>query len=92
VGRRCGLVGTDVFRYHRIENQLLRGRPVDQVVERYGVIGDDDRDFDVAFWQAQGDEAIFEAALDLILTAQVVKEGHAIEPRLQRSVEEYGPM
>ena len=101
VGRLCvpfggvrglSLVEADLFRYHQGEEQLRRGGRVDKIVERYGVIGDDDRDFDVAFWQAQGDVAIFEAAFELIMTAHAVKEGHAFEPRLDRSVEEYGPM
>lgn len=59
--------------------------------EAYGRIGDeDDRAFDIAFWQPQGPQAIFEAALEMIRDCQILRYGHADEPRLQRDVEYYG--
>ncbi len=59
------------------------------ITESYGRMGDPGNRFDVEFWQAQGPEAIFEAALDLVLDAMLLKTGHAVEPRLQRSVESF---
>ncbi len=58
--------------------------------ESYRRIGDETDRFDLEFWQAQGDEAIFDAALDMILDYLTIRNGHAEEPRLQRTVEHYG--
>lgn len=43
-----------------------------------------DRRFDVEFWQAQGDEAIFAAAWDLVLAAEELRHGR--QPTFQRTV------
>ena len=43
-----------------------------------------DRDFDEEFWQEQGPEAIFDAAFELVMTAEEVKNGR--RPSLQGSV------
>jgi len=58
--------------------------------ESYRRIGDDDGRFDIEFWQSQGDQAIFLAALDLVLDYLTIRNGHADEPRLQRTVEHFG--
>jgi hypothetical protein len=58
--------------------------------ESYHRIGDETDHFDIEFWQAQGDQAIFEAALDMIRDYLILKYGHAEEPRLQRTVEHFG--
>ncbi len=42
-----------------------------------------DRAFDVAFWQEQGDEAIFSAAWEMVELSEEVKNGR--KPTLQRS-------
>jgi hypothetical protein len=42
------------------------------------------RDFDVEFWQEQGDEAIFQAAWEMVELAEEFKHGR--KPTLQRSV------
>jgi hypothetical protein len=42
------------------------------------------REFDVEFWQEQGDEAIFSAAWEMVETAERLK--HDREPTLQRTV------
>jgi hypothetical protein len=42
-----------------------------------------DRSFDIDFWQAQGDEAIFAAALELVELAEEIKHGR--KPTLQRT-------
>jgi hypothetical protein len=43
-----------------------------------------DRSFDIEFWQAQGDEAIFAAAWELVELAEEVTNGRKL--RLQRTV------
>jgi len=60
------------------------------ITESYGQIGDEEGRFDVEFWQRQGEQAIFNAALDMILDYLVIRQGHADKPRLQRTVECFG--
>ena len=48
-------------------------------------VGGDDERFDVLFWQAQGPEAIFRAAWELVETAWDIKGLPRDELRLQRS-------
>lgn len=43
-----------------------------------------DREFDLEFWQAQGDEAIFAAAWEMVELAEEVRHGR--RPTLQRTV------
>jgi hypothetical protein len=43
-----------------------------------------DRQFDIDFWQAQGDEAIFAAAWEMVLMSEEFKNGS--EPTFQRTV------
>jgi hypothetical protein len=43
-----------------------------------------DREFDVEFWQEQGDEAIFSAAWEMVELAEEIKHGR--KPTLQRTV------
>ena len=43
-----------------------------------------DRQFDIEFWQEQGDEAIFSAAWEMVELAEQVKHGG--KPTLQRTV------
>ena len=42
-----------------------------------------DREFDIEFWQEQGDEAIFAAAWELVELAE--ETNHGRKPRLQRT-------
>ena len=60
-----------------------------EIIEAYRKIGDPEDRFDIEFWQAQGDRAIFQAALELVLDTLMVKYGHADKPRLQRTVESF---
>lgn len=60
------------------------------ITESYGRIGDSEGRFDIEFWQRQGDEAIFNAALEMILDYLLIRYGHADNPRLQRDVESFG--
>ncbi len=58
------------------------------IQESYGKLGEEDN-FDVAFWQSQTPEVLFEAAFDLVKDYLLIKEGYADEPRLQRTVESF---
>lgn len=60
-----------------------------EIMEAYRKIGDPEDRFDIDFWQRQGPVAIFNAALEMIQDAQIIRNGHADEPRLQRSVEHF---
>ena len=60
-----------------------------QIVEAYRKVGDPDDRFDIDFWQRQGPAAIFDAANELVRQAQLMKNGDAYEPRLQRTVERF---
>jgi hypothetical protein len=42
------------------------------------------REFDIAFWQEQGDNAIFRAAWDMVVETEKLKHGR--EPAFQRTV------
>jgi hypothetical protein len=53
------------------KTRVVRGRPAD-------------RQFDIDFWQAQGDESIFAAAWELIVLAENVRHGK--QPTFQRTV------
>ena len=61
-----------------------------EIKESYGRIGDNEKRFDIEFWQRQGDQAIFAAALDMIIDYLMIRYGHADKPRLQRTIESYG--
>ena len=61
-----------------------------KVSESYRRIGDPDDRFDVEFWQSQGDQAIFAAALEMILDYLILRYGYVDKPRLQRTVESFG--
>ena len=65
-------------------------RYMSDIQESYRKIGDEDDRFDIDFWQSQGEQAIFAAALEMIQDYLIIKYGHADEPRLQRTVEHFG--
>ena len=62
------------------------------IKESYGRIGDNEDRFDIEFWQGLGDQAIFNAALDMILDYLILRHGHVDKPRLQRTIESFGKM
>ncbi len=64
----------------------------DGIWEAYRRIRDPEDRFDIEFWQAQGGEAIIDAAWQLIVDAYMLRTGNAEEPRLDRTVEYYGRM
>ena len=57
--------------------------------ENYKKIGNDDRLFDIRFWQSQGDTAIFEAAMEMLNDYFLIRGKNADESRLQRTVEHF---
>lgn len=59
------------------------------VMERFGTIDQMDRSFDIAYWQRQGDAAIFRAAWELVETYWRDRGRDPDELRLQRSVEAF---
>jgi hypothetical protein len=61
-----------------------------EIRESYRRIGDETDRFDIEFWQSQGDQAIFDAAMDMVRDYLTIRYGHADEPRLQRTVEHFG--
>ena len=63
--------------------------PPHLIMERRGKLADLDRSFDLHYWQAQSDTARFEAAWELVLTAQRMQGRHVRQLRLQRSVESF---
>jgi len=58
--------------------------------ENYSRFEDDDRSWDISFWQRQEPEAIFNAVWGMILDHRLLTLGDATEPRLQRTVEHFG--
>lgn len=58
------------------------------VRENYGNLGEDDT-FDLSFWQSQPVEAIFDAAFEMVKDYLLLRESHADQPRLQRTVESF---
>ena len=61
-----------------------------EIQEYYRRIGDKEDRFDIDFWQSQGEQAIFTAALEMIQDYLIIRYGHADKLRLQRSVEHFG--
>ena len=57
--------------------------------ENYQRITDDRRSFDIRFWQAQGDRAIFEAVLEMLHDYFLMRGKDVNEFRLQRTVESF---
>jgi hypothetical protein len=63
---------------------------MEKIKEAYQRMDDDEDRFDIEFWQSQGDQAIFNAALEMVSDYLTIRYGHADQPRLQRTVESYG--
>ena len=71
-------------------NQIQLNSPHREIQEAYRRIGDKKDCFDIEYWQAQGAEAIFQAALEMVMDYLILRNGHADEPGLQRSIESFG--
>ena len=60
-----------------------------KIEENYQRITDDRRSFDIRFWQAQGDLAIFEAVTEMLNDYFLIRGKNADEFRLQRTIENF---
>ena len=77
------MVRAQVIQHHEESRQAM-------FAENYSRFAEDDRSWDIAFWQKQGPEAIFEAMWGRIKDYRLLTQNDATEPRLQRSVEYFG--
>ncbi|MCC7430741.1 hypothetical protein IT568_07870 [bacterium] len=59
------------------------------IVENYGKLAKANRSFDIKFWQEQGPEAIFIAAMQLIQDSILLKGNDANESGIQRTAESF---
>jgi len=62
---------------------------MNRIEENYQRITDDRRVFDIRFWQAQGDLAIFEAVTEMLNDFFLIRGKDADQSRLQRTVETF---
>ena len=60
-----------------------------KIEENYQRITDDERLFDIRFWQSQGDIAIFEAAVEMLNDYFLIRGKNADESRFQRTIETF---
>ena len=58
-------------------------------MERYGKLTEQDRSFDIEFWQRQEPKARMDAAWEMIIHASRIKGIDVRQLRLQRSVEHF---
>jgi hypothetical protein len=70
--------------------QHLSESRLEMFSENYGRFTEDDRSWDIAFWQKQDPAAIFDAAWGMIKDHRLLTKNDATEPRLQRTVEYFG--
>lgn len=59
------------------------------IEEKYQRITEDRRQFDIRFWQSQGDLAVFEAVTEMLNDYFFIRGKNADESRLQRTVENF---
>jgi hypothetical protein len=70
-----------IFKQNGVE--MKSGRKISaRLVKR----GEDDRSFDIEFWQSQGCTAIFAAAWQMVKQMRAFRGQNGSEPRLLRSV------
>lgn len=67
----------------------MQSTEANPIVEHYGKFREDDRSFDVRFWQRQGPAAIFDAAWAMVVDSVALRGGDAEQLRLQRTVESF---
>ena len=58
-----------------------------KIEENYQRIIDDRRLFDIRFWQSQGDQAIFDAVMEMLNDYFLIRGKNVDESRLQRTIE-----
>jgi hypothetical protein len=66
---------------------MARGKRGKLVMARLARISEAGRAFDIEFWQAQSDEARWEAAWEMVCDRHAMRGSNEREPRLQRSVQ-----
>lgn len=59
------------------------------ITESYKPLSEDERRFDIDFWQSQGPQAIFDAALEMIIDYLILTKENADKPRLDRTAESF---
>lgn len=62
---------------------------MEKIEEKYQKITEDQRTFDIRFWQSKGDLAIFEAVTEMIMDYFLIRGKNADQFRLQRSIENF---
>jgi hypothetical protein len=62
------------------------------IKESYKRIGENEERFDIDFRQQQGEQAIFNEALDMIMDYLILRHGNVDKPGLQRTVEHFGKL
>ena len=62
---------------------------MNDIHESYRKIREEKEDFDIQFWQSQGDQAIFDAALEMVIDYLILRGENVNEPRLQRTIESF---
>jgi hypothetical protein len=72
-----------------VRNKLATGKEMKKIEENYQRITEDNRLFDIRFWQSQGDIAIFEAATEMLNDYFLIRGKNADESRLQRTIETF---
>jgi len=72
-----------------LEAFKCRGYEMRKIEENYQLMKEDRRSFDIRFWQAQGDRAIFEAVSEMLNDYFLLRGQNADKFRLQRSVESF---
>lgn len=58
-------------------------------MERYGLLRDMDRSFEIAYWQRLGPQAIFETAWQMVVEAHLRRPGGSDELKFRRSIETF---
>jgi len=69
-------------------NLVQKAKKINEIKENYGKLGEDN-DFDLKFWQAQGENKIFEAVNEMIKDYLTIRGKNAYQSRLQRTVESF---
>ncbi|MGD9161362.1 MAG: hypothetical protein PVG39_23310 [Desulfobacteraceae bacterium] len=60
-----------------------------KIEENYQCMTEDKRLFDIRFWQSQGDNAIFEAVMEMLNDYFIIRGQNADESRFQRTIEDF---
>ena len=81
-------VGETRTKLYLPDNLIQKAKKINEIKENYGKLGEDN-DFDIKFWQNQGEKKIFEAVYEMINDYLTIRGKNAHQPRLQRTVESF---